>query len=386
MLSGLEWWQIALGVVVGLIILVVLVVLHELGHMIVALRNGVDVEEFGIGFPPRAKAFGKYKKTLLTLNWLPLGGFCKMKGESDEDTGKGTFGAASFWSKTKILFAGVFANFLTAVVLFMILAFFGIPKLSANQFAIASDNHGAKGVVTIDKVIDGSAAAKAGLKAKDNIVSVDGVKTEFSTQVPEITKKRAGQKIAIVVERHGKEQSIDVQLAKENKDGKGILGVTTYNSQSATIKATWSAPIVAIVDTLQLMWMTIAGIGGMIGNLFMGLWGLVTGSGAASTELAAVSDSVSGPIGILGYIFPTALAGGALTLLYISAIIALSLAVMNILPIPGLDGGRWYLIAWYHLRGKKLTKEKEETVVGYGMMVLFVIIILATIADISKLF
>ena len=77
MLSGLEWWQIALGVVVGLIILVVLVVLHELGHMIVALRNGVDVEEFGIGFPPRVKAFGKYKKTLLTINWLPLGGFVR---------------------------------------------------------------------------------------------------------------------------------------------------------------------------------------------------------------------------------------------------------------------------------------------------------------------
>ncbi len=386
MLSGLEWWQIVLGAIVGLIILVILVIIHELGHMIVALRNGVDVEEFGIGFPPQAKVLGKYKKTLITLNWLPLGGFCKMKGESDDAKGKGTYGAASFWAKTKILFAGVFMNFLTAVVLFMVLAFFGIPKLSANQFAVAGDNHGTKGIVTIDKVVKGSAADKAGLRAKDNIVSVGGVKTEFSTQVPELTKERAGKKVTVVVERDGKEKSIDVKLAKDNKDGKGILGVTTYNSQSATIKATWSAPIVAIIDTLQLMWMTIAGIGGMIGNLFMGLWDLVTGSGAANTELAAVSDSVSGPIGILGYIFPTALAGGPLTLLYISAIIALSLAVMNILPIPGLDGGRWYLMAWYRLRGKKLTEEKEATIVSYGMLVLFAIIILVTIADIWKLF
>ena len=103
----LTWWQILLGAVIGLLILTILVVLHELGHAIVAKRNGVEVEEFGIGFPPRAKVLGKVKGTLVTLNWLPLGGFCKMKGESDDANGKGTYGASSLAAKAKILLAGV---------------------------------------------------------------------------------------------------------------------------------------------------------------------------------------------------------------------------------------------------------------------------------------
>ena len=83
----LTWWQILLGAIVGLLILTILVVLHELGHAIVAKRNGVIVEEFGVGFPPRAKVLGKVKGTLVTLNWLPIGGFCQMKDESDAGFG-----------------------------------------------------------------------------------------------------------------------------------------------------------------------------------------------------------------------------------------------------------------------------------------------------------
>ena len=90
----LSWWQILIGAIVGLLILTILVVVHELGHAITAKRNGVEVEEFGIGFPPRALTLGKVKGTLVTLNWLPLGGFCKMKGESDDAKGKGTYGEA----------------------------------------------------------------------------------------------------------------------------------------------------------------------------------------------------------------------------------------------------------------------------------------------------
>ena len=124
----MEWYMIVLGVIVGLILLMILVVIHELGHAIVAKRNGVEVEEFGVGFPPRAKILGKYKGTLITLNWLlPLGGFCKLKGESDDAKGKGTYGAASFWAKTKILFAGVFMNLIAAMVIFTLLALVGMP-------------------------------------------------------------------------------------------------------------------------------------------------------------------------------------------------------------------------------------------------------------------
>ena len=105
------------GIIIGLIVLVLLVVIHELGHAIAARRNGVVVEEFGIGFPPKAWAKKLKNGVLFSINWLPLGGFVKLQGENDAASKKGDYGAATFWQKTKILFAGVVVNWLAAVVL-----------------------------------------------------------------------------------------------------------------------------------------------------------------------------------------------------------------------------------------------------------------------------
>src|SRR6266568_5072552 len=115
--------------ILGLVLFVGLVVVHEFGHFIMARRNGVEVEEFGIGFPPRAKVLGKRNGTIYTLNWLPLGGFVKLKGEHDSDTEPGTFGAASVLAKTKIMLAGVVMNLVTALVLLTMLAIAGLPVL-----------------------------------------------------------------------------------------------------------------------------------------------------------------------------------------------------------------------------------------------------------------
>lgn len=384
-MMDLTWWQVVLGAIVGLLILMLLVVIHELGHAIVAKRNGVDVEEFGVGFPPLAKVLGKVKGTKVTLNWLPLGGFCKMKGESDDDTDKGTYGAASLWAKTKILLAGVTMNFIAACIIFTILAFWGIPKITPNQFAIQSDNSGQKGIVAVYGVTKDSVADKAGIKEKDEIDKVAGQDIEVSSQVPELTKRNAGKDIDVVLRRDGKELTKRVKIAKDDNGG-GRLGVSTGQKQSGTIKATWSAPLVGIVNAAQFFWLTICGLVGIIVNLFQGVFDLFVSAPTASTELAAASNGVSGPVGILGQIFPSALAGGPLTLLYISGVVSVSLAVMNLLPIPGLDGGRLYLTLWYHARGKKLTKEREEQVVGRGMMFLFGLIILITVVDLVKVF
>src|SRR3954464_2992547 len=115
--------------VIAILLFISLVLVHEWGHYIVARSNGVDVEEFGLGFPPRA--WGKKLKSgmVLSLNWLPLGGFVKLKGEYDADTRAGSFGAASLWAKTKIMLAGVTMNLLVGLALLTILALVGMPKL-----------------------------------------------------------------------------------------------------------------------------------------------------------------------------------------------------------------------------------------------------------------
>lgn len=123
----------------GLLLFVGLVVIHEWGHFIMARRGGVEVEEFGIGFPPKAKTIARKNGTEYTLNWLPLGGFVRLKGEHDSAKSKGSFGAAPLSTKIKIMLAGVVMNLFTAYAMLLLLALIGIPKLVDNQFTVASN-------------------------------------------------------------------------------------------------------------------------------------------------------------------------------------------------------------------------------------------------------
>ena len=120
----------------GLIMFIGLVVVHEWGHFIAARRSGVVVEEFGLGFPPRAKIVSKKRGTIYSLNWLPLGGFVRLKGEHDSDTTPGSFGAATTADKIKIMLAGVGMNLLVAYILFTVLALMGMPRLVEDQFVV----------------------------------------------------------------------------------------------------------------------------------------------------------------------------------------------------------------------------------------------------------
>ena len=166
--------MLLIGILTGLIILVFLVVIHELGHAIVAQRNGVVVEEFGIGFPPRAWAKKLKNGVLFTLNWLPLGGFVKLQGEHDSAEKKGDYGAATYWQKTKILLAGVLMNWLAAALIFTVLAVVGLPKILPNQFSIPSDTRLVTGPLNVALVEKDSPAQKAGLKVEDQILLVNG--------------------------------------------------------------------------------------------------------------------------------------------------------------------------------------------------------------------
>lgn len=377
--------MLILGIFVGLIVLVLLVTVHELGHAIAARRSGVVVEEFGIGFPPRAWAKKLKNGVLFTLNWLPLGGFVKLQGEHDAATKKGDYGAATFWQKTKILFAGVFVNWVVAALLLSILAIFGLPKIVDNQFSVAGDTTLIRDAVQVTQLTPDYPAQQAGIEVGDKILSIDGVPAENSEQIITDTRERRGQTVAVEYERDGQRSTVQVPLRDADK---AVFGAAL--GQQEYIKATWSAPIVGVVTTGQFTWVTIQGLGQLVGNFFGGLVGQLSTNSesrqAATEQLNEAGASVAGPVGILGVIFPAASEAGLDQVVFLAAIISLTLAVMNILPIPSLDGGRWFVTALFRVLKKPLTKEREETIHGVGFMILMGLVVIITVADVAKLF
>lgn len=411
--------NIFIGVIVGFLILMALVVAHEFGHFIAARRNGVVVEEFGIGFPPRAIAWvynpeylawkkngkkgkkpkkwlkfpksewHKKQKTLIfSLNWLPIGGFCSMKGESDSDTAPHSFGAATLWGKTKILFAGVAMNWLVAFIILTVLAFTGMPTFMDNQFEIPSDSIAQSGIVKVTSVIEDSPAEKAGLQNGDEILSVNGDLVYSTTDLTVYNHLYADEEVSYHVRRDGEELTLKTKL--NSKGSEYLLGITMSQDSLPTVRHTWSAPIVAAVNTIQLTGETYRGLGSMVGSLFSGVFKQFSGDDATRSEgqqeIKAAGDSVSGPVGIIGVLFPNSIESGPTTLAFLAAIISISLACMNVLPIPALDGGRFFLIMLYRIRGKKLTKETEEKIVSRAFVFLLVLIVLVTILDITRFF
>ncbi|MEO6110148.1 MAG: M50 family metallopeptidase [Candidatus Saccharimonadales bacterium] len=377
--------ELFIGIVIGLFVLVVLVVLHELGHAIVAHRNGVVVEEFGVGFPPKAWSKKLKNGVVFSVNWLPIGGFVKLKGESDSASKKGDYGAATFWQKTKILFAGVVVNWLVAVVLLTILALVGLPKIVDNQFSIASDTTIINAPVQLGSVSADYPAAKAGLKSGDTIVSFAGESIDTTDQFITVSKANRGQSVSVVYKRDGTEYTTKVALRDADK---AVFGSTLGQSQK--IRATWSAPIVGVVTTAQFTWVTIQGLGHLVSDFFGGLAAQLSSDKTTreqgSASLDEASKSVAGPVGILGTIFPQAGKGGVADVVFLSAIISLTLAVMNVLPIPALDGGSWFLMAIFRVLKKPLTKDLEEKIKGTGFLILMALVVLVTVGDVAKLF
>lgn len=377
--------ELITGIILGLLILVLLVVVHELGHAIAARRNGVVVEEFGIGFPPRAWSKKLKNGVLFSLNWLPLGGFVKLQGEHDAAEKKGDYGAATYWQKTKILLAGVLINWVVAAGILTILAWIGLPKLLPQQFYIPADTTITKQPVEITLVAKNSPAEKAGLKVGDKVLRFAGEPVPTSDKLASQTKAKKGQEVEIIYSRKGVEGSAKVHL--RNNSSEGYLGVGS--GQREQIQTSWSAPIVGVVTTGQFTVATIQGLGEVVVNLFKGIAMQLNFNpevrSAGQQNLQAVGGSVAGPIGILGTIFPAAEQAGPIQLAFLTAIISLTLAVMNILPIPALDGGRWFVMTIFRLRRKKLTKEREENIQATGFMILMIVVVLVTIADVGKI-
>lgn len=378
--------------IIGLILFIGLVVVHEWGHFIAARRGGVDVEEFGIFFPPRL-----YKRKikggwLFTVNLLPLGGFVKLKGEHDSDTGKGSYGAAPTLTKTKIMLAGVGMNLVAALVLFTILAWVGMPKLISNQFTVHSDTKVTQNKVLISYIEPGSPAAKAGLQVRDRLESIDGRKVTSADALPAMTKQLAGERATIVYGRGGQSHTATATLltqqvvAASQKTGnpKGYLGIepAEYSLQ----RSTWSAPVVAVGLSAQLagltyqgLWHAVEGLGGIIAA------GVTGNHAARENAQTSASSQVSGPVGIFVILKDGSLLGYQFMLLII-AVISLTLAIMNVLPIPALDGGRLFVMLISRLFKKRISPQAEEAIYGTGFAVLMLLIIIITIVDVKRFF
>ncbi len=351
-----------------ILILSLLVFIHELGHFTVARLIGVKVEEFGFGLPPRI--FGKkFGSTIYSLNWLPIGGFVKLAGEDDSEVGhkeiknkKQYFWARSKKERAAILLAGVVMNFVLAVGITTYLLTQGVQEVS--------------GRVHVEHILPGSPAEKVGLKKKDVIEAIaftqEGTTKKTSILVPkdiiDTVKAHAGETVALIVRRNNEEFTLAVVPRKEYPKGEGPLGVAISDLETKVYPLT-EAPVEAVKLNIQRAWEMLAGIGSLVVRL---------------VHLEPVGGDVAGPIGI-AQVTGQAMKFGWKAVLEFMSILSLNLAVLNVLPIPALDGGRLAFVVFEKILGRKVKPAFEQSTHQIGMIVLFILILLISINDILRL-
>lgn len=357
-----------LSIVLIILVFSILVIAHEWGHFIVARRNGVKVEEFGLGFPPRLFGRKDKKGTLFSVNALPIGGFVRLKGEDGESKAVDSFAVKKTWPKTKVILAGVTMNLLIAYSLLVFLLMVGMPPIvpgdinKIGPFKAQSVTTTPLTVLTVNK---NSAADKAGLKTGNQIIAINGQQVVTTEQLQQATKQAAGQQVTLTVRSGRNEQQLNATLGNDEKSG--YLGIAAQPIEVARYSPL-EAFLAAAVLIVQLTGATIAAFGAFIVGLF---------------TRAQVSDNVAGPIGIVS-IFGSVLQFGWRYVLAFVATISLSLAVINALPIPALDGGR-LLVILVQRAGVKITPRREQWIHFAGFMFLIVLVIIVSISDILRI-
>lgn len=356
--------------VIGLVLFALLIIVHEFGHMWMARRQGVEVEEFGLGLPPRliGKKF-KGSKTLYSLNLIPLGGFVKLKGETASDRRPRSFGRAPFSGKAKILLAGVAMNILVAFALLTVLGWVGLPQIVPNQFSISGDEHQLKRAVTVAGIVDGSPASQLGIKSDDELLAIDGQPLRSSQQLLDYLKTKPQPKVALTWRR---EREIFNRSFELKKNTQGILQLGVYPYDEVINRYSWSAPLVALGVVAQLSWLTLLGIGQLAANLFAGRGG-------------EALEGVVGPVGLFMLLSNTGELG-LIYLLVLIVVISVSLGVVNALPIPALDGGRLAVIGLFRALKKPLSSKIESAIHGFGFVALIILALVLSYFDAVRFF
>jgi regulator of sigma E protease len=380
--------------VLGILSIIALIALHELGHFWVARRNGVEVEEYGLFFPPRLYSRKTKSGWIFSINAIPLGGFVRLKGERDIDTEPHSYGASTLRVKTKILLAGVTTNFIIGLILFTFVALAGMPHFVPNQYTVASDTHAVQKPVSVNDVVSGSPADTSGLKSGDVLTSFNVynsskiIYVNSNTDIPSVTRSLAGKKVTIHFSRGGVSHMSTVRFLSLNGDSnsknKYALGIST-SVQETLYRSTWSAPIVAFGLSMQLIWMTIVALGHSLVGLVGLISGLLTNNHIARQHAqVAATANIAGPVGIIAILHNISYAG-FLYVMWFIAYISIILAFMNILPIPVVDGGKLYLTFFSRSIKWPLTEKRENAIYGVTAIILIILAILITINDIKRI-
>ena len=361
-----------MSIIIFILILSVLVIVHELGHFFAARFMGMKVEEFGLGYPPRALKLFKWKETLFSLNWIPFGGFVAIKGEEEAS---GSFHRFSTNKRLTVTLAGAIVNFLFGVVAFsLVFSISGIPtRLEQPRIGEISPN---------------SPAAEVNLPTEVNIMGLrvndEFVETNSLEKVIEEISNHQGETVKLVTTGHCRQleceeiaHEFEVYLRKpeEIPAGQGSLGIVfksvvylNYPWYEMPFRGAWYGMV-------QAFW-----LGGVIVE---GLGNLLTDM----VTLGQVPQEIAGPVGIIHQASNEGIfAEGYLSLLSFSGMLSVNLAIMNILPIPALDGGRALFILIEKITGRKKIEQIEQYANYVGYTLLLGLIILVTIRDVVRIF
>jgi len=346
-----------MDILIFIIALSILVLVHEFGHFFAAKITGVRVEEFGLGLPPKIIS-KKFWGTVWSLNWLPIGGFCKLYGEDPSSLikTKDSFMDKNPWQKGLIVLGGVSMNMVLAIAIFAVVyTVMGIP--------IETDK------VKIIGIAKNSPAEMAGLKVDDVIISINNIQIKKGNELTEIVNKNRGKKITVGVQGIAPIQL----LARENPPaGEGSLGVVISNIEMQPIR--W--------------WEFYKGIGAGFKEAYF--WGKIIFDGVTKMVgglfLGQVPKDVTGPIGMFNATSSIRLNQGFLAVIHFFGVVSVNLAVVNVLPFPALDGGRIIFVIYEMIFRKKANAKFETMVNNLGMVILLSMIVLISIGDVRRLF
>jgi regulator of sigma E protease len=355
-------------IVLFFLVLGLLVLIHELGHFVVARLARVRVLEFGIGFPPRAKALRASGETLYTLNWLPIGGFVKLEGEDGDSRGDPrSFSAQSLPTRLLILVSGVVMNLVLAFVIFAGITWLASPYMGLRFW----------------EVQPGSPAAAAGLQPGEALVAVDSERFQFITG-PDILdglRSKAGQTVTLTVDGlDGTRREVTVTLRSQSavEANQGALGISQqhrswegYFDGATTTNDLPTAIGVGLSQTARWTGLIVGGLGELVGKI-------------AADPTAP--PPVAGPIGIASQIGDVFFDAGPILTLFVAGILSANLAVVNILPFPPLDGGRMLMITLKRIFGARISLRAEQLTYIVGFVFLFGFIIWVSGFDLVRTF